>query len=220
MPAPEEDISATVDKLKPHINYALVQVGGQDDPFLRTRARNIAAQAVKSYKPEYGASLPTWVSQQLMQLRRDRRESQSMIRIPERVQLDALSIQKARMEFLDAHGRDPDDVELADAAAIPIKRIRHVREFSVPTVGAATLGDGGVHLPNYDSEAMDYVYQSADPIDRAILEQRMGVGGKHPVPLDKAVIARNLGLDPAQVTRRSLRLALRLQKIQHDLGDL
>lgn len=221
-PPPPVDLKSAVEALRPTIDYSLLQMGANDDPYLRIRADTIAAKAVATYKPEHGASLPTWVTQNLMQLRRERRESSNSIRVPERVQLDSFALAKATAEFLDQHGREPNILELADATHLPPRRIEHVRAHEVPTANAAAFGENSsaVTTPSYDKEALDYVYAEADPVDRKILEMRMGYGGKYPTMASKRDIAAAVKLHPAQVSRRSLQLALRIERMKQAIANL
>lgn len=210
-----------VDSVRPSISYALVQAGAGDDPYLQIQARTLAAKAIKSYDPSKGASLPTWVTQQLMQLRRMKRTSQNAIRLPEQVQLDAFQIHKATMNFMDQKGREPDILELSDAVHLSPKRIAHVRSFSTPIVAEGAFGEGGgATSVSHDEEALAYLYKDSDAVDRQILEMRMGYGGKHPTPLPKNIIGERLKLHPSQVTRRAARLAMRLNQIQQDLSEI
>lgn len=214
-------MAAVVKSLEPTISYALVQSGSHADPYMKLQAKNIAAKAIKSYDPSKGAGLPTWVTQQLMQLRRIKRTSQATVRLPEQVQLDAFRINKATLDFVDQHGREPDLLELSDAVAMPVKRIEHVRKFSVPTVSESAFQDAGASAaPAFDAEALDYVYREADATDRKIIEMRMGYGGRYTTPLDKKTIATKLKLHPAQVTRRTARLARRIQQLHQDIVDI
>lgn len=226
-PAPEiaagpPDLRTSVKELRPTIDYALLQMNASDDPYLRIRADTIAAKAVQTFDPSRGAALPTWVSQNLMQLRRERRESGNVIRVPERIQMDSFALAKATAEFADTNGREPNMLELADATNLTPKRIAHVRTHEVPTSSSAAFGDDGVGSlsPSHDQEAMDYVYSEADAVDRGILEMRMNYGGKHPNLMSKIEVASKLGLHPSQVTRRSANLAMRLESMKRDIANL
>jgi hypothetical protein len=49
-PSPD-NLSNVVASLNPTINYALISVNGANDPVLKSEAKLIAANAVKSYDP-------------------------------------------------------------------------------------------------------------------------------------------------------------------------
>src|SRR5690606_10046780 len=86
-PTPD-NLATVVDTLKPLIGYQLANLGAHDDPILKNKARIVAAQAIRKYDPASGASLPTWVSSQMQQLRRFRRQAHAVLKVPERIQMD------------------------------------------------------------------------------------------------------------------------------------
>jgi DNA-directed RNA polymerase specialized sigma subunit len=212
-----DSLNAVVDALRPVIDYNLSSIRSGDDPLMRSKARVMTAKAVQSFKPEFGTSLPTWTSRQLMPLRRARRQSQAVARVPERIQLDAFSLMKAEKEFTDQHDREPDVAELADFSKIPIKRIAKIRTSFRKMPSEAAVGDGADSiLTDHSDEALDYVYHGADAIDRQIIERKMGYGGKFD-PQHPKDIAPALRLTPSQLSRRSANLALQLQEIRSNL---
>jgi DNA-directed RNA polymerase specialized sigma subunit len=205
------------------INHALISVGSQDDPLMRSQAQAYAAEAIKTFNPDSGAQLPTWVSQNLMQLRRFKRQNSGPLKMPERIHLDAMALTRAEAEFLDSKDRDPTLEELADMTGLSMRRIKKVREAfrKTPTEGLETAGEGNFASsvaalePDYTGEALDYVYADADPIDKQLIELTTGYGGKEPISAADA--AKRLKLSPVQVTRRRAKLALKLQEIERGL---
>ncbi len=217
-PSPEA-LAKVVDALKPTIGYALAGAGAADDPVVHGHARLYAAHAVESYVPGGAASLPTHVSWQLKQLSRTARKSRSPVNIPERAQLDAFQLSQAEKAFQDAHGREPDAVELADATGLPVKRIEKVRQFQKAIPTEAAVGDALPEAgPDYDREALEYVHTAADHTNRRILELKTGYGGVTPMaPKD---IALKLNLTPTQLSRRSLQLTQQINTIREALPHL
>ncbi len=216
-PTPET-LSSVVKALKPTMSYALAQYGASDDPLVQGKAMMFTANAIEKYDPSFGASLPTHVSNQLRQLSRTVRQSRAPTHVPERVQIDAFRLHQATQEFVDEHGRDPDTLELADFAQLPVKRIEHIRKFQVSTPSEDAIGDVEHHVPDVDHEVLDYVYHDADHTDRRILEMKTGYGG-HPV-LEPKDIAVALNLSPSQLTRRSMRLTKRINDLREMLEKI
>lgn len=215
-------LTPLVNALEPSINYAVTSIGAANDNLIKHKARIIAGQAIEKYRPDAGANLPTWVSSQLMQLRRFRRETQMPIKVPERTQLDAYSILNKERDFIDEHDREPDVEELADYSGIPVKRIEKVRRSfrKMPSEGAIEAAGGLTqHNTDYANEALGYVYKDADRVDRAIVEMKTGYGGKYD-PMQPKDIAIKLGLTPSQLTRRSTKLFLKMQKYESALANI
>lgn len=203
--------------LRPTIDSVVASLGGTGNPQIASKARVIAAKAIQSYDPSAGATLPTWVSQQLRQLTRDIRKSNSLVHVPDGVQLDAYALYRAEREFEDEHGREPTVEELADISHLPVKRIMDVRTKMRPIItDAGTETDEGsstlqAESSDYTQDALDYVYSESDRNDKKLLEYTVGYGGA-PV-LNNDQIMQKLRLTPVQLSRRKARLSMRINEI-------
>lgn len=203
--------------LRPTIDSVVASLGGTGNPQIASKARVIAAKAIQSYDPSAGATLPTWVSQQLRQLTRDIRKSNNLVHIPDGVQLDAYALYRAEREFEDEYGREPTVEELADISHLPVKRILDVRTKMRPIVtDAGTETDEGsstlqVESSDYTQDALDYVYAESDRNDKKLLEYTVGYGGSPVLSNDQ--IMKKLRLTPVQLSRRKARLSLRINEV-------
>lgn len=222
-----DDLYAVTQELKPTIGSVLSSFGGAGNPQLESRARVLAAKAVKTYDPSRGASLPTWVSNQLRQMVRDVRKANSPIHVPDGVKLDAYSIYRAEEEFKDEHGREPTMDELADKCRLSIRRIQNVRRKMRPvssgsaedaSTGEVTDVSVNTFETDYSKDALDYVYSDCDRIDKKILEYTTGYNGFEPKGTKE--IMKELNLTPVQLTRRKARLSYRMRDIIADLEGL
>ncbi len=218
--SPDPDkLTAVVHALKPTIDYTLNSLQSHHDPVMRSKAHSLAAQAIQRFDPTNGAQLHTWVSSQLLPLRRFRRQSQSVVKIPERVQLDGFTLFKAEQDFRDKFNRDPDLRELADHSNIPVKRIEIIRNTMKSTPSEAGIGDSAPpEETDFAPEAMDFVHHDADHIDRRILELKTGYGGTE--MMSPKLIAQHLNITPTNLTRRSQRLGWKIQEIERQLQKL
>jgi DNA-directed RNA polymerase specialized sigma subunit len=221
----EDNMVDVIRDITPTINHVLTSIGSGGDKHLRSKARALAAGAIQTYDPTKGAQLHTWVSRQLLPLRRARRFSDTAAHVPEGIQLDAMTLMQAEQKFIDEHDREPDLLELADASRMPVTRIATIRKSfrPIPAEGAFTNETGDTNIPGstgpaYSDEAMDYVYRDADYIDRKILEMKTGYGGSEILsPKDAAA---RLHLTPTQLSRRSAKIALQIQEIESALQQV
>jgi DNA-directed RNA polymerase specialized sigma subunit len=218
-----DNLYKVVDSLSPAVNGALRSMGGDEDPAMQVKAKVLAAKAIKSYDPKYGASLATWVSQQMQPLRRYRRTQLNPVRVPEGIQLDALHIMQKENEFIEQNNREPDVEELADYSKLPVARIQKVRKSYKPVATQVAYGENltssNIEQTDYSDEALHYVYQQADKTDRDIIEMKTGYGGKYQ-PMVPKQIAQVLNLTPVQLARRSARLAMRVNEARENLTDI
>ncbi len=212
------NLNATIRALDGPINYALYSAGDTTNPQLRHQARLFAVDAVKTYDPTKGTALPSWVSGQLQSLNRFKRENSGPVKVPERAQLDAWHLEKVRRTYLDEHGVEPDVKQLADASNMSVKRISDVRRATRPVVSQDALGDVEQSVADYTDEALEYVYDESELTDRRIIEMLTGYGGTEMLP--KHIVAQRLGVSPSMITRRSDRIALKLQEMERDLREV
>ena len=210
-----DNLTRVVKGLRPTIDFGLAQHGAAQDPLLRAKAMSFAVDAVQKFRPDMGASLPTFLSSQLRQLSRAARLSRSPVKIPERIQLESMKLNHARKSFFDEHGREPDTLELADFTGTPVKRIEKIRKYQVAVPAEEAMGEQPDTGPDYGKEALEYVYNDSDHLDRRVLEMKMGYAG-HPMMAPQQ-IAVALSLSPTQLSRRSARLAMRINSITNTL---
>ena len=214
-----DDLHSTVQALAPVLHRAVTSIGAADDPAIMSKAKLLAAQSIKAYSPEHGATLPTWVAHSLTPLRRYKRLSGQTLQVPERLQLDAYKVTTARQRFIDEHDREPDQLELSDATQMSLRRLRDIQrsQFSMPGENAMEGGASQMMQSRTDhtDEAMSYVYQDADYVDRAIMEGRMGYNGARVTATPE--LLKRTKLSPFQLSRRAASLAMRIQRIQSHL---
>lgn len=219
-----ENLYKVTKSLKPTIDSAVATMGGGGNPQIAAKARVIAAKAVQTFDPKAGVSLPTWVSNQLRQLPRDIRKSNSVMSVPDGIMLDAYTIYRKTSEFEEENDREPTVAELADLTHLSKKRIEDVRKKMMPVVNeTATESEDGESLlsgskDDFSADALDYVYNDSDTTDQKLLEYTVGYGGEK--VLDSKQIMDKLKLTPVQLTRRKARLAMRIQDIMEDLQHL
>lgn len=218
-----DNLYAVTKSLQPTVDSVLASMGAAGNPQIAAKARVITGKAIQSYDPTSGASLRTWVTQQLRQLTREIRKSNNITGIGDRVQLDAYAIHKAETELEDEMGQEPTVQEIADRAHMSVKRIEEVRRKMRPiTTDEAYTEAGNTGIQGQDTDfsqdAMDYVYNDSDRIDRKLLEYTTGYGGHE--QMDNAAIKQKLKLNDVQLTRRKTRLAMRMKQIMEDLEEI
>lgn len=210
----------------PVISSAIQTYGaGDQSPILRSRARSLTLQAMKTYDPNR-AKLRTHLMTQLQGLRRVRAQQGQIISIPEQVQLDQNHLREAHARMRDWLGRDPSDAELTDETGFSLKRLAHVRkaagglsESQAQPIDPET-GDYNqptIVSPDDDSGWNQFVYMSLDPRDQVIMEHSMGLHGKK--ILSSKAIAAKIGISPAAISQRASRIQGTLDQRQ-SLGVL
>lgn len=184
--------------------------GARPSPLMKSHARRIALQAVRSYNPQH-AKLSTHVINHLKGLRRVGRQQEQVAHIPERVRLDSRYLYQQELEFEDEHGREPTVEELADYAHVSVGRIEHVNRFRTPMATGTVQSrlDAGGEMGNFNPAVASSaghqawvraVYSDLNATNRLILEHTIGLQGKK--ILSNQELARRLNLTPGAVSQR------------------
>lgn len=218
------NMNAVLDDLSTTINAEIQRFSGPK-PLLKSRARALAVKAVRTYDPASGAKLRSWVTTQLMPLSRYNNVLKPVY-APEDVARKAYAVSAARASFLDEHGRDPTDEELADEIGISVKRLRGIAG-RVPAIinepdADPESDDAAQELAVYTSnpvrDAQDAVYASLDSRDKAIFDGRTGLHGAK--AMSGKALADMLHVSPAFVSQRAADIAGRIldagQRIDRD----
>lgn len=214
---PDKQTTAGVIKaLAPVIDKALTTYGFQGNANARTMAQLHAASVLPRYDPSK-AKLNTFMTNELRRLQRIVPQQTSPLPVPEGAALDLRTLKAHEAELTALRGREPTTAELTDSTGLSEKRIEYIRSrYDIPQVGEQSFVDdeGYTSLPGTlrrdESVWVDAVYDEVDDIDKKILDWSLGRAGA-PV-LEKTEMARRLGITPAAVTQRSIRLANKLQE--------
>ena len=209
------NLGSVVRSMDDTIGYKLSSMGVGNNPQMKHQARLFAADAVVKFDPTSGASLKTWTQSQLQSMQRFKRENQGPIKIPDRAAVDAWSIERTRRELEDEMGFEPDVKQIADRSGISVKRMAAVAKITRPVAAQSQMYEEGSELPDYLGEALEYVYDGSDRVDRKIIEMTTGYGGT-PI-LNKKDIALRLGISASQVTRRADRIGAQLQEMDQQM---
>ncbi len=218
------NMGAVVNGLQSTIDRAVRNYTRSESPIVRSKARVLAARAVKGYDPSFGASLPTHVYRQLQALQRLAPNLQEPLAIPEKLRRDRGGVLRAIEELTNTLDREPSDEEVSEHAGLSVKRVLRVRSSLRAGVPAsrfedAESEDGEDGEGTYDAVAsastpeqdwVDAVYHDSGDIDRIILQYRTGYRGAPVLPNQD--IAKRLKISPAAVSQRAARLQARLDE--------
>lgn len=210
-PSPQA-ASAFVRAARPVIDMAVRSYVGYSDPVAYSQAKLLALKAMKSYDPRKNTQLRTHMLTQMQPLRRLSAKRRFVAHIPERVQYDMSGLKEAQAELTNELGRDPTDIELADKSGMSLKRIKHMRKFSVSTPESTMDLDKGIVTDERGpmDEWQDYVYYDLSPTDKKIYEWRTGYNGNKVLGVGE--IAKKLNLSSGRVTQRANDIAMKLEE--------
>lgn len=217
------NMSAIVNSLSPTINAEVQRYPGPK-PLLRTKAKQLTIDAVKSYDPMSKAKLNSWIVTQLQPLSRYGREVATPVHVSELAFRQAAAVEAVRQQLADDLGDEPTDDQIADEVGISPTRIKHLRDTVRPVAydaafqieeSSEAVEPSVVNMgtdPSLDA-AVEMVLDGLDDRDKLIYELKTGIGGK--AALDNQSIAKRLGITPSYVSQRS---AIISQQILETMG--
>ena len=216
-PSPESN-HRMLNYLQPTIERAArTYVGnhGELSPLYLGRARALALDAMRTYRPAAGASLETHLFNHMRGLQRYKARVGAGVRIPERLSLDRRRLDQTQQELSLELGREPSDDELADRAGMSLKRIASIRRVQ-PAVSAGRLDamresgqadvNPSVNLPGgsggqpEEDPFVRVIYDDLSEVDKVILASTLGMFGRQ--KLSNNDIARKLRRSPGFVSQR------------------
>ena len=217
-PTPE-NMSKVVTALDPVLVTEAQRYPGPKD-LLHTKAKSLAIKAVRTYNPQKGAALRSWVVTQLQPLSRYGQRLRP-VQVPEAVIRQSAELNATTERLHDQLSRMPTNEELADELGISVDRVTKLQRRNKPTVSESQVtmvGDSeegapdlpAVIAPKTVEYAAEAIYQDLDPRDRLIFDWKTGMHGRE--QLANQEIAARLGVTPALISQTSARIAKAIQE--------
>ena len=215
---------ALLKKMQPSIDRGIsANVGKNVSPVLRSRARRLALDAVRTFSPTKGTRLSTHVINHMKGLRRIARKQQQVLRVPERVALDQNFLYTAEAELSDKLGREPSINELADHTKISSRRIEQVRKYRNPMAEGSLLDVTDQNPEGYspaveqssisNDTTLRAAYDDMSATNQKIMEWTLGIYGKKPV--SNRMIADRLRMTPGAVSQRKAQIQAKIDEMQN-----
>lgn len=157
-------------------------------------------RAVKTYDPDRGAQLNTWVRKNLLKSGRFIKNYQNLGHIPEG-QLSLIQpYERARAELLDKLGHEPDTVSIAAKMGQPLRKIKQLeKERRDDLASSGFMHDPSEVLSPVELEAFKLIEYDLTPEERTVYEYTFGVNGR-PM-LRPGEIATKAKIHPSKVSR-------------------
>jgi DNA-directed RNA polymerase sigma subunit (sigma70/sigma32) len=193
---------------------------GKDDPLIRSRARKMTMDAVRTFDPNRGVRLTTHVTNHLQGLRRASRQQQQFLKVPERASMEQAYMKRMEAELGENLGREPSTIELADYSALPVSKIARLRKY-VPGVAESSLPEDIGSMGRFDPrqrtlKIAEMLHEELPERDQKILEWSLGLHGSNPI--SNLEISSRLGVTPGAVSQRKAILQRRLEEMVNFLS--
>jgi len=159
-----------------------------------------AVQAFRTYQPDKGATLGSWVGTNMKKAQRYVTTYQNTARIGEHRVYKIGQYQTAKASLDDQLGREPTTEELADHLKWSPREVGRMNaEIRKAHIESAFEGSPMNLMPSREAEVLRLVKYDLSPEERLVYEYTVGDGGKP--QLKPGQIATRLNMSPAKVTR-------------------
>ena len=214
-------MSSILDNLNNDIDKAVYAYAGLNaGPAVRTKAKLLAAKAVKSYTPKAGSTLRSWVYTQLQPVGRYARDL-TPSPVPERAFQQLSSLKRMEADFYENKGRSPSDAELADLSSISTRQIAKLRTYDKKLFSESHQAYSGpnpmsaqeltaVDNKGFKQDVLATMYTSLSAPEQVILEHKLGYNNKQ--ILSNNDIAKKLKMSPGRVSQLTTALASKLDE--------
>lgn len=198
-----DDFGKLWDGLKPTVNHAMNKYGLRSTNVPKAAVEGQAIvefdKALKSYNPQSGAALSSWVFGRMRALQRYMREEQDIAHIPDNRAVEIGRLRERTLFLTDQLGRDPSTEELSDDLNIPIKKLgqlqRELRRDYMAENGLDAFTDVDDMAELEDRARSLQMDLSGE--QQVILEHVMGLFGKQRLTI--AQLAKKLNKTENQV---------------------
>jgi len=196
--------------ITPAIDRTVQGIHGTDPNSMRLQGKILAMKAMDRYDPEQ-SSLETYLTHQLMPLRRTARQQMNVLGIPDRLLMASQQLEGAEIELQDELNRMPTTNELADKMHISAKQIERIRRMTHARNTGSVLtpdeeGTVGGNMEVARNLPVEYRHQYVlsalrnDPKSALIYEIDNGLNGRQSLSVTE--LADQLGLSPGAVSQR------------------
>ena len=209
------DLQALLNHLQPVINSQVNRWAGTlSRDTLETKAKILAADAIRGYDPKAGAALATHVTNQLQKLSRTVYTHTQAARLPEHKVIGMVSFHAAQEQLKNDLGHDPTTSQLADNLGWGSERIQ---EFQRAYNRKEMLGSGEFNPASFSTSETDdpmasFVYHDMAPPQQRLFEHITGFGGKE--VLSNEDIMKKFDLTQGQLSYQKRKLIDLFDKAQ------
>ena len=147
---------------------------------LEAEGKRLAVEAFKTYDPNQGAALSTYLASRLPKLSRLVYANQNVARLSETKSLLFHTYNTSLNELRDKHGREPTGDELSDHLGWSKRKLTQFQRQA----SRRELIESEEH-PDYeekDDHLVDFIYHDLTPLQKSIFEYRTGYNGKSKLP--------------------------------------
>ena len=198
-----EDMQALHKSLKPIINKRVGVYAGKvpiPTSAIRHEMNKQFINAVRTYNPNVGTKLSTWVENNLKKSRRFINNYQNMGKIPEGQISLIPKYDRAFDELTTEFGHAPDTKSIAERMGEPFRKVQQLERERRADLGRSGFqSDPSEVLAPKELEALSIIQYDLTPEERTVYEYTFGMNGRE--MLKPGQIAKATGMHVSKVSR-------------------
>lgn len=209
-----QNMSSVVKSFDGLINTSIGQQKSINPTLLRSKARILVSQAVRTYSPSEGAKLSTHVYNYLRPLNREAKDMVEVSPVSRHTNEEVGRYINFINDFSQENGRDPDDSEVMDGLGVSKTKLNKLNRSVKYELPESQIIGGIESEEDEESNRLnlwtDYVYNDLDSYGKKILDYKLGRNGNPVMSNDEVAI--KLNMTPSEVSIRSSRIAEKILK--------
>lgn len=151
-------------------------------PALEAQARILAVKAFSTYDPTKGTQLNTHMGHELKHMTRYVLEYQNVGKIPENRGIAISKFKNVKSNLTEDLGREPNITELSDKLMWSVNETQRMQkelrqDLNVIQGKEEAFFDTAYNTSDQDRDLVEFVYYSASPDEKKVLEYWFGLGG-------------------------------------------
>lgn len=195
------------------INTSIGQQKNVNRSLLKSKAKLLTIDAIKTFDPSSGANLSTHVYNYLRPINRESKDMTEIAPMSRHYSDESAKMINAITSFTEENGREPDDSEIRDMLGISQKRLEKLNKIVKYEIPESQIV-GGLEDEDTDEQSnklnlwTDYVYHDLGTKDKKILDFKLGRSG-HP-DMSNDEIALKLHTSPMEISNRAAYIASKI----------
>lgn len=179
----QENTTKLLQHLEPRIDYAVrkFSTAGIPQSVLRVKAKALALEQCKTFRPGFGANLSTHVGNGLLKMIDYVDSEKDVVRIPNNIKKHIPKYIENKEILTDSLGRQPSGIEMADRLKISPNLVHDIETI----INRKEIGESSSNLsPAYSMESKEHkaimiqYYDIQDDKERLVYEYTFGIMGK------------------------------------------
>ena len=203
------DLQALLNQMHPILMREVLKwAPSMSKSYLEGEAKRLAVEAFKTYDPNQGTALSTYVASRLPKLSRSVYSTQNAGRLSETKNLLYHSYNTATNDLRDRHGREPTNEELADHLGWSVKKLDSYQRQSQ----RKEFVESEDHPEGAEAEdhLVDFIYHDLTPLQQSIFEHTTGYQGKP--KLTGSAIMKKLNITQGQLSYQKTLMVRAVEK--------